>query len=39
MLATYLLHRDVEPSEMLARFIKRVADIDSIDNTSATTDS
>lgn len=39
MLATYLLQRDVEPSEMLARFIKRVADIDSINDTSAATDS
>ena len=39
MLATYLLHRDVEPSEMLARFIERVASIDSADGSSAAEDS
>ncbi|MBR8457070.1 LysR family transcriptional regulator [Burkholderia dolosa] len=39
MLATYLLHRDVEPSEMLARFIERVASIDSADSSSAAEDS
>lgn len=31
MLTTYLLRRDAEPSEMLARFIERVAFIDSAD--------
>lgn len=31
MLMAYLLRRDVEPSEMLARFIERVAFIDSAD--------
>ncbi|HEY1092725.1 MAG TPA: LysR substrate-binding domain-containing protein, partial [Burkholderiaceae bacterium] len=39
MLATYLLHRDVEPSEMLARFIARVDSIDSADGSSAAEDS
>jgi DNA-binding transcriptional LysR family regulator len=33
MLTTYVLHRDVEPSEMLARFIERVASIDSADGS------
>lgn len=32
MLTTYLLRRDAEPSEMLARFIERVAFIDSADS-------
>ena len=32
MLTTYLLRRDAEPSEMLARFIERVAFIDSTDD-------
>ncbi|MCA8072532.1 LysR family transcriptional regulator [Acidovorax sp. YS12] len=32
MLTTYLLRRDAEPSEMLARFIERVAFIDSADD-------
>lgn len=31
MLMTYLLRRDTEPSEMLARFIERVDFIDSAD--------
>ena len=31
MLTTYLLRRDAEPCEMLARFIERVAFIDSAD--------
>jgi len=31
MLTTYLLHRDLEPSPMLARFIERVAVLDSGD--------
>lgn len=39
MLITYLLHRDVEPSEMLARFIERVAFIDSADNLRTDEDS
>lgn len=39
MLATYLLHRDVEPSEMLARYIARVDSIDSADGSSAAEDS
>lgn len=39
MLTTYLLHRDVEPSDMLARFIERVASIDSVDDSSAAEDS
>lgn len=39
MLTTYLLHRDAEPSEMLARFIERVASIDSADGSSAAEDS
>ncbi len=30
LLTTYLLRRDAEPSEMLARFIERVASIDSV---------
>ena len=32
MLMTYLLRRDAEPSEMLARFIERVAFIDSAED-------
>ena len=39
MLTTYLLHRDAEPSEMLARFIERVASIDSAVGSSAAEDS
>lgn len=39
MLTTYLLRRNAEPTEMLARFIKRVADIDSADGASAAVDS
>ncbi|QIL82426.1 LysR family transcriptional regulator [Diaphorobacter sp. HDW4A] len=39
MLTTYLLHRDVGPSEMLTRFIERVASIDSADGFSAADDS
>lgn len=39
MLTTYLLHRDVEPSEMLARFIERVASIDSAYGSGAAEDS
>jgi len=39
MLATYLLRRDAEPSEMLARFIERVTFIDSADDLSAAEDS
>ena len=35
MLTTYLLRRDAEPSEMLARFIERVAFIDSTDGLDA----
>ena len=35
MLMTYLLRRDAEPSEMLARFIERVAFIDSADSLDA----
>lgn len=35
MLTTYLLRRDAEPSEMLARFIERVAFIDSADGIDA----
>lgn len=34
MLTTYLLRRDVEPSEMLTRFIARVAFIDSADDSA-----
>lgn len=34
MLRTYLLRRDAEPSDMLARFIERVAFIDSTDDFS-----
>ena len=36
---TYLLRRDAQPSEMLARFIERVASIDSADGSSAAEDS
>lgn len=39
MLTTYLLHRDVEPSEILARFIERVASIDSVDELRSADDS
>ncbi|HRP20182.1 MULTISPECIES: LysR family transcriptional regulator [Comamonadaceae] len=39
MLATYLLRRDTEPSEMLARFIERVTFIDSVDDLTITEDS
>ncbi len=39
MLTTYLLHRAMEPSEMLSRFIERVASIDSADGSNATEDS
>lgn len=39
MLTTYLLHRDVEPSDMLARFIERVAFIDAADDSSVAEDS
>jgi len=39
MLTTYLLRRDAEPSEMLARFIERVAFIDSADGLDAAEDS
>ena len=35
MLTTYLLRRDTEPCEMLARFIERVAFIDSADSLDA----
>jgi DNA-binding transcriptional LysR family regulator len=38
MLTTYLLRRDAEPSEMLARFIERVAFIDSANSINATDD-
>ena len=38
MLTTYLLRRDAEPSEMLARFIERVAFIDSTDGIDAADD-
>jgi len=39
MLTTYLLRRDAQPSEMLARFIERVASIDSADGSSSAQDS
>ncbi len=39
MLITYLLRRDAEPSEMLARFIERVARIDSADDLDTTKNS
>lgn len=39
MLTTYLLRRDAEPSEMLARFIERVAFIDSADDLDDVDDS
>lgn len=39
MLTTYLLHRDVEPSEMLRRFIERVASIDLADDVRTAKDS
>lgn len=39
MLTTYLLRRDAEPGEMLARFIERVAFIDSADGLDASEDS
>ena len=38
MLTIYLLRRDAEPSEMLARFIERVAFIDSADGIDAADD-
>lgn len=38
MLTTYLLRRDGEPSEMLARFTERVAFIDSADSINPTDD-
>lgn len=38
LLTTYLLRRDTEPSEMLARFIERVASIDSADGASTADD-
>ncbi|MFY2653313.1 LysR family transcriptional regulator [Achromobacter xylosoxidans] len=38
MLTTYLLRRDAEPFEMLARFIERVAFIDSADGIDAADD-
>lgn len=38
MLTTYVLRRDAEPSEMLARFIERVAFIDSADGIDAADD-
>ena len=38
MLTTYLLRRDAEPSEMLARFIERVAFIDSANSIDAADD-
>lgn len=38
MLTTYLLRRDAEPSEMLVRFIERVAFIDSADGIDAADD-
>ena len=38
MLTTYLLRRDAEPSEMLARFIERVAFIDSADGIDTADD-
>ncbi|AMR78857.1 TPA: LysR family transcriptional regulator [Pseudomonas aeruginosa] len=39
MLTTYLLRREAEPSEMLARFIERVAFIDSTDGLGDAEDS
>jgi DNA-binding transcriptional LysR family regulator len=39
MLTTYLLRRDTEPCEMLARFIERVAFIDSADSLDAAEES
>lgn len=39
MLNTYLLRRDAEPSEMLARFIERVVFLDSTDDLGTTEDS
>lgn len=39
MLTTYLLRRDAEPSEMLARFIERVGFIDSVDDLDVADDS
>ncbi len=38
MLTTYLLHRDVEPSEMLRRFIERVVSIDLADDVRTAKD-
>lgn len=38
-LTTYLLRRDAKPSEMLARFIERVAVTDSADDISTAEDS
>lgn len=39
ILTTYLLCRDAEPSEMLARFIERVASLDSADDLGSAEDS
>ncbi|MNL71552.1 hypothetical protein D3C87_1967180 [compost metagenome] len=39
MLTTYLLRRDTEPSEMLARFVERVATINSSGGTGTSDDS
>ena len=39
MLTTFLLRRETEPSEMLARFIERVASIDSVDDLRTAEDS
>jgi DNA-binding transcriptional LysR family regulator len=39
MLTTYLLHRDVDPSEMLDRFIERVGSIDAADDLRTADDS
>jgi DNA-binding transcriptional LysR family regulator len=39
MLTTYLLRSNAEPSEMLARFIERVAFIDSADDLGTAEDS
>ena len=38
MLTTYLLRSNAEPTEMLARFVQRVADIDSADGANAAGD-
>lgn len=39
MLTTYLMHRDIEPSEMMNRFIERVASIDAVGDFRTTGDS